>query len=720
MNKKTVLAILAGLVLAAGTIGHAQKPNMHVEINNPAKFDSGEESLNDSPGQEVAEEHRPLLSLPRQSQGNNRPDGALQGGSGPAVNVTPGLGFDGVPSNGYAPPDTNMAVGPNHVIQWVNVRFAIYDKSGTMLPGYPKLGNAFWSGFGGPCETQNSGDPIIQYDAVANRWIASQFTSTLSGGNYYQCFAISQTSDPTGAYNRYAYAFSDGFPDYPKISVWKNAYFASYNMFTSTSGFWIGPRICAYDRAAMLAGTNAVQQCFNPSGPYGSLLPADLDGGLPFAPPSNTGYFLDFGTNALALWRFTPDFATPANTTLVGPVSMPAAAFSTACGGGACIPQGGTTQKLDSLADRLMYRLAYRNFGDHESLVVNQSVTAGTSVGIRWYEIRNPQTTAAIFQQGTFAPDSTYRWMGSAAMDKAGNIAVGYSQSSSTSSPSIRYTGRETGDPLGTLQAEQVVITSGGSQIGGLSRWGDYAAMRIDPTDDCTFWFTSEYLPSSGSFNWRTRINSFKFNSCGTVTPDFTVSATPPSQTVTQGTGTSYTVNVGSLGGFAGPVTLSAPGLPSGVSATFSSNPVAPGSNSTMNVSTDPSTSPGTYTLTITGTNGSLSHSTTVTLVVQAVVVGDFSLSADPPSATIAARQTATYTITIARAGGFSSAVSFSVSGLPARTSASFSPSSTTLNTTTLSVKANPSARTTPPTTLTITGTGGGKTHTTTVSLAIQ
>ena len=490
MTKQTLASLLAGIVLAAGT-GHAQKPSPRAEVHNPAKFDSDENELDQNRGQEVASEHRPLLSMPRQSQGNNRPDGALQGGSGPVINTVDGTGLEGVSASGYAPPDTNMAIGPNHIVQWVNVRFAIYDKQGHIFPGYPKPGNAFWQGFGGPCETQNSGDPIIQYDAVADRWIASQFTS--SGSPYYQCFAVSKTGDPTGAYNRYSYAFTN-FPDYPKITVWKNAYLASYNMFSGTTGSWVGPQICAYDRAAMLAGTNAIQECFNLSGgSYGSLVPSDLDGGSAFAPPSNTGYFMDYGNNSLLLWRFSPDFVTPANASLVGPISIAAASFSPACGGGTCIPQP-SGQNLDSLADRLMYRLAYRNFGDHEAMVVNQSVTAGTSVGVRWYEIRNPLTNPTIYQQGTFAPDSTYRWMGSVAMDKTGNMAVGYSASSSTAVPSIRYTGRETTDPLGTLQAEQVIFTGGGSQT-GLSRWGDYAAMRIDPSDDCTFWFTSEYIP---------------------------------------------------------------------------------------------------------------------------------------------------------------------------------------------------------------------------------
>jgi len=718
MNKQTLLSLLAGLVLASGATGHAQKPNMRVEIHNPAKFDSDEDALDSNHGQEVASEHRPLLNLPTSSQSNNRPDGALQAGSGPLVNTIDGVSFDGVSANGSAPPDTNMAIGPNNVVQWVNTRFAIYDKAGNIQAGYPKPGNAFWQGFGGPCETQNSGDPIIQYDAVADRWIATQFTT--NGPPYYQCFAISQTSNPGGVYNRYAYAFTDGFPDYPKITVWKNAYFASYNMFASTSGGWLGPRICAYDRAAMLAGTSAIQECFNPGVSYGSLLPSDLDGGGAFAPPSTTGYFLDYGNNSLLLWRFTPNFVTPSSASLTGPISMAAASFSPACGGGTCIPQP-SGQKLDSLADRLMYRLAYRNFGSYEAMVVNQSVTAGTSVGIRWYEIRNPLTSPTIFQQGTFAPDATYRWMGSAAMDKTGNMAVGYSASSSTAVPSIRYSGRETGDPLGTLQAEQVVITSGGSQTGGLSRWGDYAAMRIDPSDDCTFWFTTEYIPSSGSFNWRTRIASFKFNSCGSVaTPDFSLSATPGSQTVVQGNGTSYTATIGSLNGFSGSVTLSASGLPAGASASFSPNPVNGGSGgSTMTVSTLASTPAGMYTVTVTGTSGSLVHNATVTLVVQAAAAGDFTLSSVPTSQTISARQSTTYAISVNPANGFNSAVAFSLAGLPPRTSGSFSPTSSTTGTT-LTVKANPSAKPTSATTLTITGTGGGLTRTVQVTITIQ
>ena len=264
-----------------------------------------------------------------------------------------------------------------------------------------------------------------------------------------------------------------------------------------------------------------------------------------------------------------------------------------------------------------------------------------------------------------------------------------------------------------------MIVTSGGSQT-GLSRWGDYAAMRIDPSDDCTFWFTSEYIPSNGSFNWHTRIASFKFNSCGAApVQDFTLSATPASRTVVQGGAASYTASVGVVNGFGGAVGLTVTGLPSGATPTFIPLSVSGGGDSSLNVSTTGGTPPGTYTLTITGTSGSLVHSTTVTLVVQAAAPPDFSLSASPPSQTIAARQSAAYTISVVnKVNGFNGTVTFSVTGLLPRTSATFSPSSSTTGTT-LTVKANPSAKA-GTTTLVITGTSGGLAHTVNVTFAIK
>jgi len=230
-------------------------------------------------------------------------------------------------------------------------------------------------------------------------------------------------------------------------------------------------------------------------------------------------YVLNFGTNKLNLWKFHVDFTTPANSTLTGPTAISVAAFTAACGGGTCIPQPGTNNKLDSLADRLMNRLVYRNLGTSESLLVNHSVKISGNKrsevdGVRWYELRLTGGNASVYQQGTFSPDSNSRWMGSIAMDKNGNIAMGYSVSSGSVKPGIRYTGRAPGDTLGNMQSEATVITGNGVQTGSLHRWGDYSSMSVDPSDDCTFWYTTQYIPANGSFNWNTRINSFKMAGC--------------------------------------------------------------------------------------------------------------------------------------------------------------------------------------------------------------
>src|SRR2546429_22539 len=274
----------------------------------------------------------------------------------------------------------------------------------------------------------------------------------------------------------------------------------------------------------MLAGNAGTAICFQKSSSVASLLPSDLDGST--SPPSGEpNFFIELsGTSALGLFKFHVDFATPSNSTFTGPTSIPVSSFSEACGGLTCIPQAGTTQQLDSLGDRLMYRLAYRNFGDHESLVVSHSVTAGSSVGVRWYEIRSPNATPTVFQQGTFSPDSQYRWMGSIAMDQSGDIAVGYSASSSSNFPAVRYTGRVPSDPAGTMESENSIMEGTGSQTNASSRWGDYSGMSVDPADDCTFWYTNEYLTTNGSFNWKTRVGSFKFTSCGR--PGSSLSAT--------------------------------------------------------------------------------------------------------------------------------------------------------------------------------------------------
>jgi hypothetical protein len=540
-----------------------------------------------------------------------------------------GAGLAGFTVNS-APPDTNGDVGPNDYFQIVNTGFAIFTKSGAVRYG-PAATNTLWQGFGGGCQSNNDGDATVKYDRLANRWIVSQFS--VSTTPYLQCVAVSTSGDPTGSYYRYSFSYGNvQFPDYPKLGIWPDAYYTTYNIFNNGQTF-AGAKVCAFDRGSMLAGAPATQQCFDTDATHGGLLPSDLDGPTP-PPAGSPNYVLEFGTNSLNMWKFHVDWASAANSTFAGPTSIPVAAFTTACnGGGTCIPQSNTRNKLDSLGDRLMYRLAYRNFGDHESLVVNQSVAVGSSVGIRWYELRNPGGTPQVYQQSTYAPDSNYRWMGSAAMDASGDLAVGYSISSTSLRPSIRYTGRLASDPLNTLQTESTLFTGSGSQTGGLHRWGDYSSMSVDPSDDCTFWYTTEYLASNGSFNWHTRIGTFKFPSCtGTPppppAPGFSISASPSSQTVPPGpSSTTFNVSTSSIGGSTENIALTASGSPAGVTLTFNPSSVAAGGSSTLTADVAAGTAPGSYTLTITGTGTTGTHSTTVNLTISgpdAVTNGGF------------------------------------------------------------------------------------------------
>ena len=549
------------------------------------------------------------------------PDGALQTTVSTDASVTSSGAFEGIGQGQYgftvqySPPDTVGAVGATQYVQWVNTYFAVFNKAtGAIVSGFPKPGNAVWAGFGGACETNNDGDPIVAYDKIANRWVLTQFS--VSTKPYLQCVAVSTTSDATGTYNRYAFSYgSQDFNDYGKLSVWPDGYYITYNIFNA---FFKGSMVCAFDRTRMLAGASATQQCYQLSSAYGGLLPSDLDGatsslgsggsGLP--PAGTPNLLLNFGSNSLRLWRFHVDWSNPANSTLTGPTSIPVAAFSTACnGGGSCVPQAGTTQKLASLGDRLMYRLAYRHFADgHEALVVNHSVTANTVTSLRWYELRNAAgstmatATPVVHQQGTLSTaDGIHRWMGSIAMDSAGDIAVGYSASSASLNPSIRMTGRLVGDANGTMQAETLLKAGTGSQLPNLARWGDYSAMTVDPVDDCTFWYTSEYLKTNGTWNWNTWIASFKFASCGgggsttgtlagTVT-DSSTSAAIGGATVSISGGPSTTTNSSgqySISGLA-PATYSVTASASGHVSATQSAAVTAGATTTLNFALAPS-----------------------------------------------------------------------------------------------------------------------------------
>jgi hypothetical protein len=539
--------ILLGAAVFFGAVPSAlcQVMSVHSELHHDVS-----PAVRDLPvtfGEGIEHEAEPIrrIPLPPGLKRPEDPDPVLQKGFGKTpqqtqpgtMSVSPAassftpqvnLGFDGIGQGVFgfsvsvAPPDTNGAVGLTQYVQWVNLSFAVFDKAtGNLIKG-PVAGNSLWQGFGGVCETTNRGDPVVSYDKLANRWVFSQFAfQTDSNGNpssqFTQCVAVSTTSDATGTYNRYSYAYSQ-LNDYPKLGVWPDAYYFTFNMFDGSNNF-LGANTCAYDRNAMVNGQTATQVCFA-SFEKLTLLPSDLDG-TTLPPAGSPNYMLNFGSNSLDLFKFHVDFVTPSNSSLSGPTVIPVAAFTPLCNGGTCVPQSGTTTQLDSLGDRLMYRLAYRNFGSHESLVVNHSVAVGSGGGIRWYEIQNPNGTPNVVQQSTFAPDGNFRWMGSIAMDHSGDIAVGYSVSGSSMFPAIAYAGRLPSDSLSTLEPEVTVINGGGSQTGnctstarGPCRWGDYSAMQVDPVDDCTFWYTTEYLKASGSFNWNTRIAKFKFPTC--------------------------------------------------------------------------------------------------------------------------------------------------------------------------------------------------------------
>jgi hypothetical protein len=453
------------------------------------------------------------------------------------------------------PPDPVGDVGPFHYVEMINLAVAVYDKQGNLMMGPLAIGD-LWAGF--PIEdcTDPSGDPIVVYDQLVNRWILSQFTTrgfddpTLP---FYNCVAVSKTPDPTGEYYRYAFitqpdSFNgiDGyfFPDYPKYGVWTDSYILTTRDFGLFNRYGIS--VYALEKAKMISGNpnaRAVQFFLDsdliPLELIGDgLLPADIDGhrrpqnGAP-APIFGTqddDYFYGATSDAINVWELTVQWKAQPAAALEYAGQLPVASFDSAfpCAPTSrdCLPQPGIanpTQFLDvqSYRQRPIHRLAYRNFGDHESMVTNQSVEAKPGIaGVRWYEVRRTNGVYSVHQQGTYSPDDVNRWMGSAAMDRDGNIALGYSVVDGVSVfPGIRYTGRYADDPAGAMTvAETVIINGTGVQTTTNSRWGDYTSLNVDPTDDCTFWYVNEYYTAEGQASsaagWQTRIASFKLPGC--------------------------------------------------------------------------------------------------------------------------------------------------------------------------------------------------------------
>ena len=433
----------------------------------------------------------------------------------PLLPPTIGVNIPGIPATGVLPPDTVGAVGTNHYIQMVNSAFAIFDKTGRLLAG-PSQINSLWTGFGGPCEDDNDGDPVVRFDHLADRWLVSQFAISRN----MQCVAISKTADPvTGGWFLYAFETRDAAgtpvtPDYPKLGVWPDGYYMSTQRGFPSSGMdvWV------FERDKMLAGQPARQVQFSVGAPSVVFLPSDLNGQPP--PAGTPNFFIRqmdgerfSGTDRIEIFALSVNWTNPSASTFTRVVNLTVAPFdSVLCEpslGGPCVPQPNTAVRLHTLSAWPMFRAQYRNFGTHEVLLLNHSVDASGQdhAGVRWYEMRRKGGGAwSIFQQGTHAPDGVHRWMGSLAMDAAGHIMVGYSVADSQTSPGIRVAMRRPGDPLGTLGTEATVMAGGGSQTHTASRWGDYGAMDVDPTRPCTFWFTTLLYERTSSAGWSTRI----------------------------------------------------------------------------------------------------------------------------------------------------------------------------------------------------------------------
>ena len=555
----SVGALLAALSIAApnppGKTGGQARSDFKPVVT-PSLYNGVSPALRDLPAtvpNERDESEHDLLRLkPNRPVPDNYVDAALQPPLAAMTMPAPLQTFEGMNQSegcgGCIPPDTNGAVGPTQYVQMVNSAMSVYDKSGTRLLG-PIAINALWSGLPGACKDNNNGDPVVIYDQLADRWMVSQFA--VPTGNYHECIAISKTADAAGAYYVYDFPLSTTkFEDYPHFGLWPDAYYMSTHEFNVAGTAYLGAGAFAFERTKMLAGLPAQMVYFslgNGNTSFGGHLPSDLDG-FTLPPAGAPNYFaeVDTGTEmppnaALRLWKFHVDWTTPANstfgvsgqpnsTTTVTDFARPDCSLAgTRAYVIGCVPQAGDPSQLDPIGDRLMFRLAYRNFGDHESLVLNHMAVVNSTtgqMGPRWYEVRNPGGTPQIFQQSTFGAisqtDLLYRFVGSIAMDNAGDMAIAYSTSSSLDFPSIAYAGRLAADPLNSLaQGEAQMFAGTGPQRGELfapqtGRWGDYSALTVDPVDDCTFWFTTEYFEATDAPTgaWHTRVGSFKFPQC--------------------------------------------------------------------------------------------------------------------------------------------------------------------------------------------------------------
>jgi len=576
-----------------------------------------------------ADEYEPARMIPHpHMRAVPKPDPVVQNTMGLAPAIPLGVNFEGQGAGmtgfqpGGVPPDTDGDIGPNHYVQVVNTSLTVFSRTGTVMMGPSPTGSVF-TGFAGACGTSNDGDATVRYDHIADRWVVAQFSiGNNAQGPFYQCVAVSTTPDPTGSYARYQFNYN-ALNDYPKVGLWPDGYYFTFNMFGNQ---FEGGKICAMDRVKMLAGDpSATMQCFDAGANYGGLLASDVDGKTP--PPAGSPNYviaLDQDT-AHAFWKLHIDWTTPTNSTFTGPTAIAVASYSLICnGGGSCITQPTGGAQLASLGDRAMNRFVYRRFADHESLLLTHTVSATTGSGIRWYEIRSPATTPTVFQSGTYAPDNAFRWIPSIAMDGSGDIAVVYSVSSSTIKPSVRIAAHAVTDPAGMFGAAESPVVDGTGVQTSIDRWGDYAALNIDPVDDCTFWATQEYHGANGQGNWRTRVASFILPNCGSFAlPNVT------DQTVAQKGSATYPVATMTTAGAAQTLTLDTTDLPAGITATFTPASVPSGTSAMITLTADETAALGQSHYTITATSPTNFATVDVNLTVTAPQAPDAGMTTD-------------------------------------------------------------------------------------------
>jgi hypothetical protein len=488
------------------------------------------------------------------------------------------------------PSDNTLAVGRDHIVQIVNTRMAVFtkkgklfDTTGKVLYGAVETRNIF-KDFGGPCEARNNGDAVVRYDQLADRWLIvmpiftrlpkrpdeptvgkagepaqlsvrgqpgqpgaahalfqprtlpldsqsilppivprqpNQTRPPADSGSYAMCYAMSATPDPLGAYYRYEFV-RPLFPDYPRPAVWPDGYYVP----SSTGDEVIQKHACVVDRAKMLKGEDATEQCVIIDG-VNFLNNADLDGtqlpptGAPNIMMATGGTQLKkvMEDDGVYVWRFHVDWKDPSKTRVDGPSKIAVAPYHYLCDGQLtnCVPQPGTDRRLDAQGDKMMARLVYRRIGNRESLVATHSVnTSMGGGGVRWYEFRvDKNRGVSLYQQGTYAPDSLFRWMASPAIDAKGNIGIGYSFGGTPNFAGQRFAARLDADPKGVLGLHETILVQGEASQTNTLRWEDYTQSAVDPSDDCTIWYVGDYL-KAGATSYSTRIGAFRLPGCGT------------------------------------------------------------------------------------------------------------------------------------------------------------------------------------------------------------